>query len=404
MPTIAVPDQNPVNQYTATASQTVFAYSFLIFDEADIEVIQDGTTLSLGGGDYTVSGVLNESGGNITLATGATLNDLVTIRRKSTISRASQYQNSGRFEAAVLERDLDKITTILQELRRETGNAVTLNVADLTSSSELPAPAAGKALAWSSSSPYSLVNGPDTLDIANAGANATAATAKAAEAAASAAAALVSANDAAASAASILAFTTGDAKLTLKATADSGWIMADDGSIGNGASGASNRANADTEDLFTLLWDNVSDTYAPVSSGRGASAADDFAANKTITLTRTLGRSLGVAGAGASLTSRALGEYLGAETHALTEAELASHTHTATVTDGGHSHTQTYLTSGAGTGNSVSGGAFVAGQTNATNTTASATTGITVANSSTGSGTAHNIMQPTSFWNVMIKL
>ena len=89
---------------------------------------------------------------------------------------------------------------------------------------------------------------------------------------------------------------TGDVKLTLKTSADSGWVLMDDGTIGSASSGATTRANADTEDLFTLLWTNVTDSWAPVSGGRGASAAADFAVNKTITLPRVLGRALGIAG------------------------------------------------------------------------------------------------------------
>ena len=203
---------------------------------------------------------------------------------------------------------------------------------------------------------------------------------------------------------SIDGFTTGDVKVTLKASADTGWVMGDDGTIGNGSSGGSTRANADTEALFTLLWTNVTNTYAPVSTGRGASAAADFAANKTITLTKALGRTLAVAGSGSGLTARALGETLGEESHTMTEAELFQHTHAATVTDGGHAHVQRHHTSGAGTGTNVSGSAFDASPTNDNISTASATTGISVANANTGSSTAFNVMQPTSFFNIMVKL
>lgn len=116
-------------------------------------------------------------------------------------------------------------------------------------------------------------------------------------------------------ASSLSGWSTGDVKPTFKAVADAGWIMMNDGSIGNGASAATTRANADTSALFALLWNNVADADAPVSGGRGGSAAADFAANKTLTLSKALGRALGLAGAGAGLTPRALGHALGAETH-----------------------------------------------------------------------------------------
>ena len=124
-----------------------------------------------------------------------------------------------------------------------------------------------------------------------------------------------------------IGFKTGDVKLTLATVAPAGWVMCNDGTIGPAGSGATARADDDTEALFKLIWNNVADGFAPVSGGRGASADADWAAGKTIALTRMLGRALAVAGAGDGLSSRDLGQYLGAETHVLTEAEMPAHTH-----------------------------------------------------------------------------
>lgn len=99
-------------------------------------------------------------------------------------------------------------------------------------------------------------------------------------------------------------FSTGDAKLTFKTTADAGWVLSNDGTIGSATSGATTRANADTEALYTLLWNNITDQWCPVydSGGakvaRGANAAADFAANRRLRLSRTLGRAIAVAGLG----------------------------------------------------------------------------------------------------------
>lgn len=72
-------------------------------------------------------------------------------------------------------------------------------------------------------------------------------------------------------------------------SAPAGYVLAF-GTIGNAGSGASNRANADQINLFTLLWNNWADAQAPVSGGRGASAAADFAALKTIAVPDLRGR------------------------------------------------------------------------------------------------------------------
>jgi hypothetical protein len=65
------------------------------------------------------------------------------------------------------------------------------------------------------------------------------------------------------------------------ATAPAGFLFVDGKTIGDAASGGTARANADCEDLFTILWNITSLT---VSTGRGASAAADWAAHKTIAL------------------------------------------------------------------------------------------------------------------------
>ncbi len=122
-------------------------------------------------------------------------------------------------------------------------------------------------------------------------------------------------------------FSTGDVKLTYKVVPDTGWIMMNDGTIGNASSGASNRAAADVQNLYVLLWNNISQTYAPVIGGRGGSALSDFNAGKRLTLSRSLGRVLGISGTGTGLSQRFLGNWLGEELHQLTVDEMPSHNH-----------------------------------------------------------------------------
>lgn len=91
----------------------------------------------------------------------------------------------------------------------------------------------------------------------------------------------------------------------LGTTAPSGYVLLSGLTLGNAASGATGRANADTVALFTLLWDSMADAQAPVSTGRGVSAAADYAANKTITLPDARGRgTVGKDDMGGSAASR----------------------------------------------------------------------------------------------------
>lgn len=203
-------------------------------------------------------------------------------------------------------------------------------------------------------------------------------------------------------------WSTGDAKLTLKNVADTSWVMANDGSIGNAASGATTRANADTNALFNLIWTNIANAWAPVQDSlgnavaRGASAQADFDANRRLVLPKALGRAIAVSGTGSGLTARALGEFLGAENHQLTQAETPVKSHVHGVNDPGHAH---------GRGESTiqnliggSSGAFVRLNTQNADNTDSATTGISIQAAGDATATAHPNMQPTTFMNVMIKL
>ncbi len=82
---------------------------------------------------------------------------------------------------------------------------------------------------------------------------------------------------------------TGAAMPYLGTSAPTGWVLGA-GTIGDASSGATSRANADTQALYTLVWTSLSNTEAPVAGGRGANAAADFGAHKAIALPDFRGR------------------------------------------------------------------------------------------------------------------
>lgn len=219
-------------------------------------------------------------------------------------------------------------------------------------------------------------------------------------------------------------------------TAPTGWVRANGRTIGNASSSATERANADTEDLFTVLWDSYGDSVCAVSSGRGASAAADYAANKTIALPDLRGRSFfGLDDMGNSAASR-LGTVItssttngasgGAETVVLSEAHLAAHTHgsgTLTTGAGGaHNHAMFGAVGSAGDlANATElvserhepGSAASYRMQKTTNTPSLGKTGDESAHThsvtggatgSTGSGTAHSNMPPAWLATFIIKL
>jgi len=135
---MTVADNTSRNQYTATSGQTVFAYTFEIVDKGHIVVLQDGTTLSEGT-DYTVSDVGNNSGGNVTLTTGATAGDILTLYRDMPYSRTQNYTNSGDFLASEVNSDFDNLWLAGEQTERSFSQSVRKPITDADSiSMELP--------------------------------------------------------------------------------------------------------------------------------------------------------------------------------------------------------------------------------------------------------------------------
>ena len=150
-----------------------------------------------------------------------------------------------------------------------------------------------------------------------------------------------------------------------------GWVRANGMSIGNAVSGATERADDDTKELFKVLWGK--DQSLAVSGGRGANADADFSAGKRIDLPDYRGRiAVGLDGMGNALaniltagvmtsgTGNAIGSKGGVSSVTLTADQIPTHNHSGTLasTEGAHTHTGVGDSNGAHThtGTTASGG------------------------------------------------
>jgi hypothetical protein len=164
---------------------------------------------------------------------------------------------------------------------------------------------------------------------------------------------------------------TGDMKFRPSAEVLTGWVRMNGNTIGNSVSGATERANADTQALFIYLWG----LGLTPSGGRGANGLADFNASKTIATIDMRGMAtVGLDTMGAAAAGRLAGALFatgnsstplstgGEATHTITQAQLPVVNPTWSQTGGSAGWSQTggsasWAQSGTGTalfhGNSV---------------------------------------------------
>lgn len=214
-------------------------------------------------------------------------------------------------------------------------------------------------------------------------------------------------------------FATGDLLWNAGSGARTGWVRANGRTIGSASSGATERANADTQAAYEYLWNNFSDSLCPVSTGRGGSAAADFAANKPIAILDLRGRSpvgvddMGNSAAGrldSSVVSSGLvttpGNTGGADRVTLNTSQIPSHTHTGTTSSNG-AHTHNYASAGQQPERVNSSGTNGSSAVYGTPTQATSSGGDhthTFTSDATGGGAAHTNMPPFMLGTWYLKL
>ena len=183
------------NSTTGSDGTSVFAYTFKAIDEAHLVVtvtttasgVQVVKTLTT---HFTVSGVGDEGGGNVTMVSGQhpLATETITISRDVTKSQPTDLVNRGAVQPETLETALDRGVQMVQDLDEIVDRSVRFAVsANLTSfSPDVPAPVASKVIAINAANTgFELVAEPSasvTAAAASASAAAISATAAAGEA------------------------------------------------------------------------------------------------------------------------------------------------------------------------------------------------------------------------------
>lgn len=116
------------NTYTGNGTTTVFPYQFRVYKKSDlvvqvVDLSETIKTLTLDT-DYTVSGAGGYQGGNVTLTSPLANGWKISITRELPVTQETDLRNQGSFFAEVHEDAFDKLTMLLQQIRRWFGLAL----------------------------------------------------------------------------------------------------------------------------------------------------------------------------------------------------------------------------------------------------------------------------------------
>jgi hypothetical protein len=144
--------------YAGNGSTTVFPYTYKIFDQDDLTVIlraANGTeTVQTITSQYTVSGVGNAGGGNVTMLTAPASGTTLVILREQDLVQELDIVPNDPFPADSLEGALDKLTFMVQQHEETLGRSLKVSRTTTITSPEFtedPATRANKFLSFDAS-------------------------------------------------------------------------------------------------------------------------------------------------------------------------------------------------------------------------------------------------------------
>jgi hypothetical protein len=149
--------------YAGNGSTTVFPYTYKIFDQDDLTVILRAangveTTKTITS-DYTVSGVGNAGGGNVTMLTAPASGETLVILREQDLIQELDIVPNDPFPADSLEGALDKLTFMVQQHEETLGRTIKASRTNTITGAEftiLAADRANKVFAFDSAGDVSI--------------------------------------------------------------------------------------------------------------------------------------------------------------------------------------------------------------------------------------------------------
>ncbi|HGL4177127.1 TPA: phage tail fiber protein [Citrobacter koseri] len=108
---MSVPNQTPYIIYNANGLTTVFPFEFYIINAGDIQISINGTVVTSG---YSVTGVGNIGGGDVTFLTPPASGNVVMLERVVPTYRLTDYQDNGDLLADTVNKDFDRLWMAIQ--------------------------------------------------------------------------------------------------------------------------------------------------------------------------------------------------------------------------------------------------------------------------------------------------
>lgn len=149
MPNVPVNDINPIHQYVATANQTDFVFTFVIYATSDIKVYlndvlkteaTDYTVKNSDGSTITAADIADGlAGGKVVFNSGLTLDDNVTLSRDVPAERTTGLTTAGAFRSDAMNLEFNKIIALIQQVQRDGERTIRQSPSDTGASPiELP--------------------------------------------------------------------------------------------------------------------------------------------------------------------------------------------------------------------------------------------------------------------------